>query len=245
MSGLVGKIGWALSALVTGLATLATVTGFTFRDCKDLWSPSSVKTINENERSDLRARLRSFASDGSVTADESRRLLEYASDLELDAKPSERYLQEIKPGIETSGRAVLEGLGFARRGHFSAARARYGRAAQLDPENATAWAGLGAAALDLGSAVEGEAALRKALALEPEDGEANYNLGVCLAAQKRSTAAFDYLERSLDLLLRNHAAPSFERQALLEDLERNRNLVSLRASPRFGALLQRVRDDLR
>ena len=90
-----------------------------FRDCRNLWLSSGVKAIDEKERSDLRAHLSSFASDGSVTADELA-TSGCAASLELDAKLAERYLKEMKPGMETAGRACWR-FGLARRGHFSAA----------------------------------------------------------------------------------------------------------------------------
>jgi hypothetical protein len=87
--------------------------------------------------------------------------------------------------------------------------------------------------------------LRKALELEPENIEANYNFGTCLAAQNRGAAALDHLERFLTLALRGDVPPVFERQALLDDLETGDHFASLRGSPRFAALIRRVHDDFR
>ncbi|HYO15876.1 MAG TPA: tetratricopeptide repeat protein [Thermoanaerobaculia bacterium] len=234
---------WAvLVALVSVSAGLAEVSGFSLRDLIRLVSPA---TLSDEARAALRAQVRSLAADVSLSVDDSRELRDYVAGLTVDAKSAEEYLSEIKPRMLQAARALQEGAELAAEERFLKARERFREAMRLDDENAAAWANFGGAALELGDAVEAEAALRKALELEPENIEAHYNFGACLAAQNRGAVAFEHLERSLTLLLRSDAPPIFDRQALLDDLERSNHFGSLRGSPRFATLIRRVHDEFR
>lgn len=234
------RLGVVLGSLFTFLVGLAQLSGFNLRD-PPVWKPVTP-TLTDEARLALRGRMRALASDGSLSVDESRRLRDYVAGLSLDLEEAEKYLTQIEPQMLQAARDLQEGLELAAQERFSEARIRFREATRLDEESATAWANFGGAALELAAVTEAEAALRKALALEPESIAANYNLGACLAAQSRTTAALEHLERSMALLLRGDGQPSFERQALLRDLENSAHFASLRATPRFIALLQRAHD---
>ncbi len=234
-----------LGALFGFLVGLSQITGLNLRDLARLQKPPAPVLLSEEERLALRVRVRDLAVDGAVSADEAQELREYAASLGLEAQPVDRYLSEIEPRMVQSAQHLQEGLDFAVQERFREARARFREATRLDAENTTAWASFGGAALELGATAEAEAALSKALALEPENIEANYNFGACLAAQNRGPAALDHLERSLSLQLRAEARPIFTRQALLDDLQTNGCFSSVRTSPRFAALIQKIHDDFR
>jgi tetratricopeptide (TPR) repeat protein len=236
-------VGMALVILGGFSVGLSQVTGFNLRDLAERWKPAASATLSEEARSALRARVRNLASDGSLSVDESQGLREYVASLKLEAQPAERYLSEIEPRMLQAARDLQEGAELAAQERFAEARERFREATRLDGESATTWANFGGAALELGAVAEAEAALRKALALEPENIEANYNFGACLAVQDRGAAALDHLERSLSLLLRRDAPPTFARQALLDDLQKSDHFASLRGSPRFAALIRRIHDD--
>lgn len=236
-----GLIGTILSIA----ASVAELTGFNVRDLAQRWSSAAPATLSSETRSVLRARLRPLTADGALSVDESRELRAYVANLKLEAQPAEQYLVEIEPRMLQAARNAQEGAELAAQERFPEARARFREATRLDGENATAWANLGGAALELGVTTEAEAALRKALALEPQSIEANYNLGACLAAQKRGPAALDHLERSMTLLLHGDAPPVFSRQALLDDLQTSDDFSALRGSDRFDALIRRIYADFR
>lgn len=234
-----------LGALGGGLVGLSEITGFTLRDLASFWKSGEPATLSNEARSALRLRVRKLASDGALSVDESQDLRDYVASLKLEAQAAERYLSEIQPRMLQAARDLQEGAELAAQERFTEARIRFREATRLDDESSTAWANLGGAALELGALADAEAALRKALALEPDSIEAHYNFGACLAAQNRGAAALDHLERSLTLLLRGDAPPTFGRQALLDDLQENVHFSSLRASPRFVALIQRAQNDFR
>ncbi len=237
--------GGGVVGLVTVLAGLSELSGYSLRDLAARWSPFAPAELSDEARTALRARVRTLGVDGALSADESRALRDDVAGLKLDAELAERYLAEIEPRMLRAARDLQEGAELAAQERFPEARVRFREATRLDAENAIAWANFGGAALELGAAAEAEAALRKALALEPESIEANYNLGACLAAQRRGPAALDHLERSMTLLLRGDARPAFDRQALLDDLETSEHFSAVRGSPRFAALIRRVHDDFR
>ncbi len=240
-----GTLGLGVVGLIGFLANLSAVTGYSLRDLAGYWKPAAPVSLSDEARAALRVRLRKLAADGALSVDESQGLRDYVASLKLEAQVAEQYLSKIKPGMLQAAKDVQEGAEFAVQERFPEARARFREATRLDGENATAWANLGGAALELGATADAEASLRKALALEPENIEANYNFGACLAAQNRGAAALDHLERSLTLLLGGDAPPIFSRQALLDDLQKSDHFSTLRASPRFAALIRRVHDDFR
>lgn len=221
---------------------LSQVTGFSLRDLGQLLWPAR---LSDETRSALRARVRVLAADGALTADDSQVLRDHLAGLGREEPAAERYLSEIKPPMLQAARSLVTGAELAVQGRFPEARARFREAARLDDENATAWANLGGAALELEELAEAEAALRKALELEPGNIEAHYNFGACLASQDRGPAALGHLERALTLLSRGDAPPAFDRQALLEDLEKSEHFSALRGSPQFAALIRRAQDDFR
>jgi Flp pilus assembly protein TadD len=241
----VGTLGLGALGLISHLANLSTVSGFSFRDLPKFWNSASSPTLSKEARSALRLRLRKLAADGSLSVEDSQELRDYAAGLKLEAQPAESYLAEVEPQVLQAAKELQEGAELVAQQRLPEARSRFREAVRLDGENVTAWANFGGAALELGNTAEAETALRKALALEPGSIEANYNFGACLAAQNRSAAAFDHLERSLSLLLRSEAPPVFERQALLDDLQKSPHFSSLRTSARFDALIRRVQDDFR
>lgn len=244
-AGFLGKL--RIWAVLVGLGSfsvgLAEVSGFSLRDLVGLVSPATPVSLSDDARSALRARVRGLAADAALSVDESLALRDYAASLKVDAKAAEEYLSEITPKMLQAAKALQTGAELAAQQLFSRARERFREATRLDDENATAWANFGGAALELGDSAEAESALRKALELEPENIEAHYNFGACLAAQNRGAVAFEHLERSLTLLLRSDAPPIFDRQALLDDLEKSDHFGSLRGSPRFAALIRRIYDD--
>lgn len=223
-------------------AGVAQVTGFSLRDLVAFLKPPA---LSDEARSALRGRLRKLVADGALSVDESQELRADVARLKLEAQTAERYLSELEPRMVQAARGLQEGAELAAQDRFPEARARFLESTRLDDENATAWANFGGAALEMGDMADAEAALRKALALEPENIEANYNFGAWLAAQNRDAAALDHLERSLTLLLRGDAPPVFDRQVLLADLETSDHFASLRGTSRFAALIRRVHDDFR
>jgi tetratricopeptide (TPR) repeat protein len=91
------------------------------------------------------------------------------------------------------------GLGFCL-GYLqdhAAAVVRYEQALKRDPKAAVAWSGLGTALVNVGRRADGIAALRRAVALEPEMSEAWYMLGMTYQAAGdavRSREAFAKVE---------------------------------------------------
>ena len=97
------------------------------------------------------------------------------------------------------------------------------------PENVEALAELGHVYTRLGRLAEGLAVDRRLVLLIPENPTVHYNLACSLALCGERERALDELERAIGL---GYADPAF----LLEDGD----LESLRADPRFAALVKRL-----
>lgn len=236
-------IGLAVAfSLAVGLSEL---TGFNARVLPDFWDSLTKENLTEETRLVLGRRLRELARDGSLSVDESQRLRDFAAGLNLQPRAVEKYLAELEPRVALSAKALQEGADLAAQRRFPEARARFQEAIASDDQNTVAWASLGAAALELGAIDDAEAALKKALKLDPDSIEANYNFGACLAVRKQNNAALDHLERSMSLLRRANGSAAINRQALLGDLQKNPCFSSLRSLPRFGALLRQAENEAR
>lgn len=98
------------------------------------------------------------------------------------------------------------------------------------PENVEALAELGHVYTRLGRLAEGLAVDRRLVHLIPENPTVHYNLACSLALCGEREAALDALEQAIGL---GYADPAF----LLQD----RDLESLRAEPRFDALVRKLR----
>ncbi len=112
---------------------------------------------------------------------------------------------------------------------YAEAASSYAEYVKSHPRDAIAYLRLGLSQAHLGRAAEAQANLRKAASLGADSPSDLYDIacGYALAGNKRK--AFEWLERSV-------AAGFSDRRLLSTDTD----LHSLRASPRFEALLQRV-----
>lgn len=203
--------------------------------------PSGL-ALEAETRIALAAQMREIASDGRVSVDERLGLKEWIAERELDEEVAEGYVAEIEPAMIAAARETREGLRLATQERFAEAVHRFTEATRLDATSAMAWANLGGAALELGSIADAEAASRRALGLDAESVAAHYNLGACLARQERIDVALDHLASAVDLILRDDAPRAIDRGALLADLRGSAHFASLRTSPRFVDLLQRLDD---
>lgn len=194
----------------------------------------------EEQRRELRSFLRDRLRDGSLSAEDRRAAIDFSAGREIEPGAADAYLDEVLPDLAVAAQVISEGVAAADRQDFRAARDRFERATQLDPESAVAWGNLGGATLELGALAASEAALRRALALEPASIVAHYNLGTCLASQGQRGEALDHLERALVLIESPGQASGLDRRALVEDLRRNPRFASVRASTRFAALIERA-----
>ncbi len=108
------------------------------------------------------------------------------------------------------------GVAAMRRGDHDRAQAAFNKMLELDPSSATAYANLAAddlAAHKLPAAID---ALRQAVALDPRNFDALYNLGMALGAAGRSAEARPYLERfAADAPAQRYAADIANVRALL------------------------------
>jgi tetratricopeptide (TPR) repeat protein len=235
-------IGIGLGILFTFAVGISELTGFNARSLSDYWNVATKEKLTEQTRLALGQRLRDLARDGSLSVDESQSLRSFAAGLNLETRAADQYLAELEPRVIRAVRAIGEGAELAAHRRYSEAKSCFQDAITSDDQNPVAWASFGGAALELGATDEAEAALRKALALDPDSIEANYNFGACLAQKSQKTAALDHLERALALVGRPNGSLTINRKTLLVDLQRSPHFSSLRTLPRFGALIQQAQN---
>jgi predicted CXXCH cytochrome family protein len=94
----------------------------------------------------------------------------------------------------------------AKRGNLAAARRDYDRALQLAPWFVPAWVNLADLLRLEGRDDQGEAALRRALGVDPRNGSVHYALGLLLVRQKRTADALAELALAAEL---EPATPDF------------------------------------
>jgi tetratricopeptide (TPR) repeat protein len=85
------------------------------------------------------------------------------------------------------------------QGHLEDSAAAYLEATQRDPQYVEAWNGLGCVLSELNRSKEAIVALRRAVQLVPDYGDAHFNLASELEQQEESEAANEHWMRYLEL----------------------------------------------
>lgn len=146
-----------------------------------------------------------------------------------DAKPHADARARLDPAAVGQAQALIkEGAVLLGQDRPEAAREKFEAALKVAPLP-EAYNGIGVTHVWRKSYDEALAAYRKAIALDPDFGDAYYNMACVYAQQEQATLAFKFL--SLALHNRFHD---------LATLDADDDLRSLRADPRYKALAQAV-----
>ena len=141
----------------------------------------------------------SLPSRGTPTADE---LFDDALELH-DTRPLRRGRERLPRAIELDPRDPVLYFNLANvhyeQGHLDDSAAAYLAATQHDPAYVEAWNALGCVLSQLGRSKEAIVALRRAVELVPDYGDAHYNLASELESQGESQAAREHWRRYLQL----------------------------------------------
>ena len=113
---------------------------------------------------------------------------------QLDDEQTPQHLPKNEAAV-----AYQEGLAAYRRKDIANAARAYESAVTLDPEFADAWQELGRVKMMLRQLEPAEAALRKVLALSPDNPYARTSLAGVLTAEKKYTEAIELLQQELAL----------------------------------------------
>jgi tetratricopeptide (TPR) repeat protein len=115
-------------------------------------------------------------------------------------KPAaECFVQEIKHHPENQAAARQLGIAYARLGDSQVAILQLEPLVRKHPEDAEAWAALGFAYMGAKRITESESALRRAISLKPGVSAWHRDLGVVLAAQRKSEGARREYRRAAEL----------------------------------------------
>jgi tetratricopeptide (TPR) repeat protein len=110
---------------------------------------------------------------------------------------------------------IQEGRALIDRGHLREAELRYEAGLHIDPRMPGAWMDLGVLQKELGRYEEAAQTLRKAVALDRQNGNAWFNLGSLYLRQlKRPQEAFEYFEEALRCNPEDEDAVCFAVEAL-------------------------------
>lgn len=132
---------------------------------------------------------------------------------------------------------LSEGKQKLAQGQKNAGRDAYARATQLAPDDAYAWANLGAAEMLLGNVESGERAYLKALQLDADNWLARYNLATHLARSGRREEALEHLDKAISTLRRSGETKRLE--DVRRDMTTSSAFTELRDDQRFQRLLGR------
>lgn len=196
--------------------------------------PSSGELSLGKAQRQLRAKLREIYRDckaGPEEKAETENMLARHPDLARAYPDVERTHLAL---MLESCRLVRSGQTLIAQKLYPHARADFLRATEADPENANAWAALGAVNMLMQREEEARQAYEKALTVDPESWIAHYNYGFYFVRKGETDAAFLHLDRAISLLDRSGEV---NRGAVIDDLRRNPLLEPLRQDPRFSRLL--------
>jgi tetratricopeptide (TPR) repeat protein len=153
------------------------------------------KAREAQEQARRRARLEQSFSSGDVQAGVG------LTELALEAGETERAVELTHAWIQKDPGSteawVARGMALLASGSAEEALASFQKAAQMRPDPG-AWRGQANAFRALARAVDAERALRHALALDPEDGQTEQQLGELYLAQQRWDEAAGCFQRSLE-----------------------------------------------
>jgi Flp pilus assembly protein TadD len=181
----------------------------------------------------LESKLRELYKDGRISTEERRDLDRFAREERLAPATVSNVEESLKSRLEAVQQSISRGQFYTRQAKYEEARQELLRATEIDPDNAVAWADLGAVTQHTGQAEEARSCYEKALRLDPVNWVAHYNLGLLQERSGDRNAAF----RELGLALVSLGAASPERKAVIEDLLGNPSLSELRKDGRFTTLL--------
>lgn len=191
------------------------------------------RALTPEARQLLESKLRELYKDGRVSTEERRDLDRFTREERLAPATVSTIEDGLKNRLEASQQSISRGQSYTRQAKYEEARQELLRATESDPDNAVAWADLGAVTQHTGQAEEARSCYEKALRLDPGNWVAHYNLGLLQERNGDRNAAF----RELSLALVSLGAASPERKAVIEDLLSNSSLSELRKDGRFTTLL--------
>jgi Flp pilus assembly protein TadD len=168
------------------------------------------------------ARAEDVGEQGVAQAAEERLPL---GQLERRAAPDDAFRQMRRAQAQT---VMAEGASFLQEGRFEQAREKFIEAICIDPTTPEAYNGVGVSHYGRQQHAEAEGWYRRALAVDPDFGDAYYNLACLHAVAGRKDAAF----RLLELAVKNGYTTD-------ASLDRDPDLAGLRDDPRFAKIRKR------
>jgi len=139
----------------------------------------------------------------------------------------------VERRLASANRSLAQGQALIGQRRYQEAGLEFADATRADPGNAMAWASLGAAKMLTGLTGDALDCYDKALALEPGNWLAHYNLGLFSARRGDREAALGHLRQALAEL----PAASRKRREVIRDLLADPGLEGIRQDPRFAGLL--------
>ena len=168
-----------------------------------------------------------------------------------DAVTVDDPLMSALRSVRTGAPALIrEGSVLLRADRVEEALSVFARAAQLDPDNASAWLNLGATRLILQDFAGAVGDLARAVELAPGNSTAHYNLGVAYALRGLEPAAIRHLSEAISLhpgYARGHQqlgdalARAGQYERALSHYERSAELSPGQFLPRFRHAMMLVR----
>jgi Flp pilus assembly protein TadD len=174
----------------------------------------------------------------SITEPERARLTAFAKDHGISQEDLALAEQAIRSKMNLARSSISRGIRLVAEQRYDQARLEFRSATESDPGDANAWSDLAAADALLGQLDSARGEYEKALALDPANWLASYNLGLLFVRQRNPEAALKQLDRSL-ALLRESKSLRPQLKTVLGDLQKSHLLDSLRADSRFQSLLVR------
>lgn len=230
---LVPILGWDLRAiaLAVGSPILVVLLGYGLF----FYLAHRPRPLTEERRQRLEVWVRDADRDRIVTEKEKAALNGLVRQERLDPAAASAFVSEVRRHREESRQSFERGHSLAVQGQYAEARGEFQRAVASDPENAAAWANLGAANAASGKEQEAVESYSRALQLDPKNWLAHYNLGLLWARRGNTDQALRHLDQAF-AILPDPASP--ERKSMAADLQASAP-ATLRKDPRFAMLLDK------
>jgi tetratricopeptide (TPR) repeat protein len=203
----------------------------------ELASTSSAQSSSD-ANDEMAKRLRAIYADGIKTADEQAEIERVSKQYSLDAAQVSQKEQETKDRFMRSEMSLKQGLAYVSQLNYSQALKEFMHSTEMDPDNAFAWANLGAAYLNLNQQQQAMAACERALAIDPNNWLAHYNLGSIHANNGARDNAIRELSEALRLVASDQSQ-KITKAEVLAQMKTDQTLKTLHDDSRFRQLLAR------
>lgn len=188
------------------------------------------------EKKEIEKLLRAIYADGIKTTDEQRELAQLLSKYQQNPNQLAQLEQETKDRMSQAAISLKQGMVYASQKAYGQAVKEFRHSAEIDPQNAFAWANLCGAYLSLGDFEQAKQTCSQATEVDFNNWLAHYNLGSLAAKRGKKEETIQALSEVLRVVEENPQS-RITRAEIVRRIKADPMFVSLKNDPQLQRLL--------